>query len=120
MNFVQNEAAVAKLHPILSPGEINSLLHDGIADSDWISDENLRKQRYREAICSGDRKELIRLVHALYRQKELQKETGRKMHICDENFLRDARKLLDTELSMVLEIPLSEISGYVQDFIKSE
>ena len=114
----QNQTAVAKLRPIITYQELETLLHSQHTYTyEWISDENQRKQLYRELITSGDRKELVRMVHALHRHKQEQELFGRKIHLCDENFLRDAKKLLDAEFSLVLGIPENDVGGYIQNAI---
>ena len=81
----------------------------------WIADENQRKQKYRELINSGDRASLISMIRSLYQHRQSQLEAGRKIHQCDEIFLRDARKLLSSEFSLVLGIPLSEANTYIDE-----
>lgn len=117
----QNEAAVSKLRPVITQQELNALLKDGDACTDvWIEDENQRKQYYRELICSGDRKALIRMVHTLHEHKTKLVAVGRKFHLCDESFLRDAEKLLSSEFSLVLNIRQDEVGTYVQNAMKTE
>lgn len=111
----QNQAAVAKLRKILSKEEIDMLLHSEEARQDtWIVDENMRKQRYRELIHGGDRTALVSMVGTLLRHKKMQQEAGRKFHLCDENFLRDAQKLLSAEFALVLGIAPEEVGAYIQ------
>lgn len=113
---VQNEVAVSKLRPLLSKEELVALIRSEKASADcWIPDENHRKQHYRTLINSGDRCALIAMVQTLYRQKQIQIASGRKFHLCDENFLHDAEKLLSSEFSLVLGIPLSDIGEYIQN-----
>ena len=110
-----NPAALAKLRPLLSAEDLETLLaSESTRRISWIADENLRKQKYRELINSADRAALISMIRALYRHKQEQLEAGRKFHRCDENFLRDAQKLLCSEFSLVLGIPQSEVSGYIE------
>ena len=117
----QNEAALAKLRPILTREELNTLLTDKtVAQDAWIPDENQRKQRYRELICSGDRAALVSMVHALHRHKQTQLAAGRKFHLCDENFLRDAEKLLGAEFALVLGIPREQVAQYVQNAVSMD
>lgn len=109
-----NQAAVAKLNRLLSASELEELLASARAREDaWIADEGQRKQRYRELINSSDREALLAMIHALHRHKQMQVEAGRKFHLCDENFLRDAEKLLRAEFSLVLEIPLEQVGSYI-------
>ena len=118
---VHNEAAVGKLRPVLSRDELETLLRSQEVRADsWIPDENLRKQTYRELINSGDRGALIRMVGTLYRHKEEQAAAGRKFHMCDDNFLRDAQKLLSAEFSLVLGIEPGAVGEYVQSVIGQE
>lgn len=114
----ENPAAVAKLKPILSKNELDALLCSPEATGDaWIADENQRKQRYRELITSGNRAALISMVKALHMHKDSQLAQGRKMHMCDENFLRDAENLLSGEFSLVLGITPDEVGVYIQNKI---
>lgn len=112
----QNPAAVSKMRKVLTASELNQLLaSEEVRESAWIADENLRKQRYRELISSGDRKELLRMVHTLHNHKKSLLVDGKKFHLCDENFLRDAEKLLSGEFSLVLNMDPLEISSYLAE-----
>lgn len=111
---VDNPAAVAKLRHIISPEGLEELLHSPQVHTDcWIEPENSRKQRYRELISSCDRAELLQMISSIYRHKKEQVALGRKLHLCDENFLRDAEKLLNAEFSLVLGIEPSEVKTYI-------
>ena len=115
---IQNPAAVAKLRPILTKQQLDELLASLEAASDsWISDENTRKQCYRELINSGDRAALISMVKSIHMHKEKQQLLGRKLHLCDENFLRDAQNLLSTEFSIVLGIEPEAVGDYIKNAI---
>jgi len=114
----QNPAAVAKLRPILSKQELDALLSSEDTGRDaWIPDENLRKHRYRELIGGGDRAALICMVRSLHKQKSALLASGRKFHLCDENFLKDAEKLLSAEFSLVLNIQPNEVGQYIKNAI---
>lgn len=109
-----NPAAVAKLCPLLSRRELDDLIISAKDSADvWISDENQRKQRYRELIVSGDRHAIIQMIHALHKHKAQQQALGRKFHLCDENFLRDAQRLLSSEFSTVLGISPDKVQAYI-------
>lgn len=110
-----NQAALAKLRPVLTPKELEALLASEDAHrACWIADENQRKQKYRELINSGDRAALISMIRSLHQHKQAQLEAGRKFHLCDENFLRDAKKLLNSEFSLVLGVPQAEVGAYIE------
>lgn len=109
-----NQAAVAKLKRLMNRQELEALLSsEAIRQNVWIDDEAYRKQYYRELITSGDREALLAMICSVYRHKQRLIETGRKFHLCDENFLRDAEKLLSAEFSLVFEIPINQIGDYI-------
>ena len=109
-----NQAALAKLKHVLTAGELEQLLSSKDARADcWIADENLRKQKYRQLINSGDRAALISMVRTLHDHKKAQLAAGWKFHLSDENFLRDAEKLLNAEFSLVLNIPVGKVAEYI-------
>lgn len=111
-----NPAALSKLRPVLSRGELEELLaSDSVRQDTWIQDEGRRKLYYRELINSGDRGALLSMVGSLYRHKEVQASLGRKFHLCDENFLRDAQKLLCSEFSLVLGLGQNEVNAYLKE-----
>lgn len=110
----ENPAALAKLRHIISREDLETLLSsNNIQENCWIADQNQRKQRYRELINSGDRSALFSMIHTLHQHKKERAAVGRKLHLCDENFLRDTQKLLDAEFSIVLGIQPSEVEAYI-------
>lgn len=112
----QSPAAVSKMSPLLTKEEINELLCNiDIYNHSWIDDENQRKQLYKTVISSGDRYQLISLICLLHRHRKMQLESGRKFHACDENFLRDAEKVISGELSLVLNIARDEVGQYIHN-----
>ena len=111
---VDNEAAVAKLRPLMSSNELLALLHsDTVRNYPWIADENQRKLRFRELITSGDREALMGMIGALHRHKKAQLAAGRKFHQADENFLSDAQKLLNAEFAQVFGLDPKEVNAFI-------
>lgn len=110
----ENQAALAKLRPLSTKEELQSLLTSPLAENGWIPDENRRKQYYRELVSSVNLKAMIDMIRCLRLHRRQQMEQGRKFHQCDENFLRDAQKLLSTEVAMVMEIPDDQVETYLQ------
>lgn len=111
-----NQVAMAKIRKMLSPEELKHLLaSDEIRVDGWIRDENQRKQVYREKISSGDRAVLMQLICTLYRHKAEQLAAGKKVHQCDENFLRDAEKLLAGEIAIVMEMEFPQALSFLRE-----
>ena len=111
---VKNEAAVAKLRPLMTKEALLELLHDdSVRNAPFISDENQRKLHYRELINSGDRAALMGMISALHRHKKSLAASGRKFHQSDENFLQDAEKLLNAEFSVVFDLQPQEVRSFI-------
>lgn len=114
-----NAAAMAKLQKILTKEELEQLLcSDSVHELCWIQEENFRKQTYRELIGSGDRVRLMAMVHTLYQHKAQQSAAGRKVHLCDDNFLRDAEKLLISEISVVMDMAADAAKHYIRSMLQ--
>ena len=110
----ENQAALSKLRPLLGREELLALLHsEAVRNYPWISDENQRKQRFRELISSGDRESLMGMIGSLHRHKRAQLKAGRKFHQSDENFLTDAQKLLNAEFAQVFALDPHEVNAFI-------
>ena len=98
----QNTSAMRRLRPLQDRDAMEQMLLLGPTLPDaWIPEEPVRKQRYREFIAGAEGENLVRMICALYRHRERQRAAGKKCHVSDENFLRDAEKLLSGELGDV-------------------
>lgn len=116
-----NAVAMAKLSPVLTKAELTALLESQEArEGEWIADENRRKQLYRELIGSGDRLKLIWQVRTIYRHKRDLAATGKRCHLCDDNFLRDAERLLIHEIVIVLETDQEQAKAYLREKLNEE
>ena len=116
-----NASAMGKLRKILAPEELESLISsEQVREDGWIRDENVRKQTYRELIGSGDRASLMKMVHTLYRHRAAQTAAGKKIHQCDDNFLRDAEKLLASEAAIVMNMEYDQARAFLREKLESE
>ena len=96
------------------------LSSEEVRKDDWIRDENARKQRYRSLITGCDLTGLARMVYTLYRHQQSQQQLGKKVHMADENFLRDAEKLLTGELALVMVLSSEEARAYLRKKLGNE
>ena len=118
---VHNEAAVSKLRPVMDRAQLEAVIRspESFADA-WIPDENQRKNYYKELLGSGNRAALMSMVRTLHKQKALQLEAGKKFHLCDDNFLRDARKLLSSEFALVFSLNPEELTKFMSNIFENE
>lgn len=116
-----NAAAMGKVRPVLSRESLEVLLSsDAVRTDAWVPDEGQRKLLYRELISSCDRQRLAQMVCTLYRYRAAQAASGKKFHMCDENFLRDAEKILSGEIASTLEISSVEGLRYLRNTLKED
>lgn len=116
-----NEAAMAKLWPVLPAQELETLLRSHqIRRNAWISDENQRKQHYRDMVSRGNRESFLAALYMLYCHKKEQSAIGRKLHICDENFLKDAEKRVAGEISAAMNLDPQESRDYLRRMLSPE
>jgi len=116
----QNPTAVAKMRKVLTKAEINQMLESEEVKADsWIPNEAIRKETYRQIISRADCVELIRMIRALYIHKQEQLAAGKKFHQCDEAFMRDAERLIRSELVEVLEIPQEQVADYIRSKVEA-
>jgi CarD family transcriptional regulator len=112
---VDNPTAIAKLQSVLTRAQLEQLLSSEQVRRDvWIPAENLRKQHYREMIGSGDREVLMQIVYTLHRHKASQLAAGKQFHQADENFLRDAEKLLSSEIALTMSLSTEDARDYLR------
>ena len=113
----QSPAALSKLRPIMTKKQIDELLSSQQSEqSAWIEDENLRKQTYRQMIVEGSCEAMLGMIRALRLHRDEQLAAGKKFHVTDANFLKDAEKIIYSEFSLVLGIGHEQVEAYINQF----
>lgn len=116
---VNNEKIEAKMRRILSEEEIYELIDTmPYEEANWIQNENERKEKYRSIIASGDRVELIRMIKALYYQKQEREADGKHLYLSDERFMKEAERILYDEFQYVLRINKEDLMNFIFDRIE--
>ena len=100
-----NEKALAKMRKVMTKNEVNALIDSMPSKKpNWILNENERKEAYKKILASGDQAAIISMVQALYLHKQERETEGKRLHISDEYFLKDAEQLLYNEWQYVLNV----------------
>ena len=90
---VENKDLVAKMKRILSVEDIHQLIEDMPNQTiEWIDNDNLRKDKFREILRNGNRKQLIQLIRTIYLKQEELKKIGKKIHATDDNIFKEAEQ----------------------------
>lgn len=110
----ENEALVSKIKRIMSAEEIYELIKTMPKEENiWVERETERKKRYAEILRNGDRREIVGMIKALWNRREQQRQNKKKLRISDENFMRDAEKLLYEEFAYVLNITKEQVLPFI-------
>lgn len=120
MYFVptQNPLVLSKLRPVITSEELDRYINEPIdLYQEILCEENVRKQMYREWIASARFDILLSAVRAVTLYKQRQLSAGKKFHLCDETFLKDAEKVLCGEISIVLSLSSPEAYKYLNEYI---
>ena len=60
------------------------------------------------------------MVYTLQEYRQSLFAVGKRFHVCDDNFLRDAKRILDSEICEVLEIPAGEVPEAIEGLLMEE
>ncbi|MDL2236382.1 CarD family transcriptional regulator [Christensenellaceae bacterium OttesenSCG-928-K19] len=103
-----------KMRKVLSREEANELLEQiPNMEEVWVEDDSSREAVYKEAIQSFDCRELLKIIKCLYLKISERKKEGKKPLQMDEKYMNTAEQFLYGELSVVLDIPMDEVSDYI-------
>ena len=100
-----NEVVLRKMRRLLTKDEIHKLIDSMQSENAlWIENENERKELYKNILAKGDHLELIKMIKAIYAHKKEREAEGKRLHISDERFFKDAEQILYNEFQYVLEL----------------
>ena len=103
-----NEQLVGKMRLVLTPEEANEVLANKPEAGEWIEIKQDRTEHFKSVISGGNCTELIGLIRLINSHRDIQIAEGKRLHMSDEKFLREAEKMVCEELSVVLDIDRDE------------
>lgn len=107
---VNNEKVESKMRRILTEEEIYQLIESMPHEkTEWIENENQRKEEYKRIISNGNHTELIRMIKAIYIHKQEREAEGKHLYLSDERFFKEAERILYNEFQYVLNIEREEL-----------
>ena len=110
-----NPGLVARMRRLESREEILALLRSSAGDEPgWIEDDNRRHTVYRETLQSGERQRIFRMIRELLFHQKVQQSKGRRLHLPDEQLLREAQKLVEDEIAYVFELRREDVVSFIQ------
>ena len=111
---VDNPQLVSKMRPVLSRQEVESLI-EGMPQipTAWEEDPQLRKANFDNLLRSHDCRSLIVIIKTLQAQRERRQAEGKSLHVSDDNYLREAQRLLYDEFAGALDIQPTQVHQYI-------
>ena len=117
-HFVPLDSPVlmARMHSLLTPEGISELAakFDSV-EPEWIENEFERKARYNAVLAENDREAAMALIKAARIHRENQARIGKKLHVLDERFIKDAKKQLREEASFVLNTAIDDVLPFLDE-----
>lgn len=118
---LSSETLTAKMRRLLSQEEIEDII-SAMPDMEvnWIDNDNLRRDKYRDIIKESDVRKLVKLTKSIYNHKEKLALNGKKLRIADESCMREAENIIFDEFSEVLNIDRDDVLDFINGKTKRE
>ena len=115
-----NEKAWIKIRKVMTKKDVDALI-DSMPNKKptWIANENERKEEYKRILASGDQGAIISMLQALFYHKIERESEGKRLHMSDEHFMKDAEQLLYNEWQYVLNVDKAGLMAYVFERLES-
>lgn len=109
-----NEKAWSKMRKVMTKKDVDALI-DSMPKKvpTWIENENERKETYKKILASGDQAAIISLIQALFIHKKEREGEGKRLHVSDEHFMKDAEQILYNEWQYVLNVDKAGLMDYI-------
>lgn len=115
---VNNENLVRKMKRLMTQPQLDEVLNAvSSKDVEWNSNEAVRKEEFRNTISFGNVSEILILLKSIWIHRRMQNSKGRKLHISDEMYLREAEKIIKEEISTVIGVEQDEVIPYIKNKI---
>ena len=109
-----NEKALEKMRKVMRIKDVNDLIDSMPGKAPiWIENESERKEVYQKILASGDQAAIISMIQALFIHKKQREAEGKRLHMSDEHFLKEAEQILYNEWQYVLNVDKAGLMEYI-------
>ena len=117
---MHNEKSMSKMRHILREDEIVEIIKQFPAnDMPWIDNDRERQKVFRDTLLFGNSKDIIRLARTIHLHQKKQEAQGRKLHMADERFLKDAERMIFDEIAYVMKIEKDQVLDFITENMKN-
>lgn len=115
---VNNEKLVGKMKRLMTQSQIDKIISEvSEQQPHWNVDDVTRKEAYKTAISLGNIGDILFLLKSIWIHSVIQNNKGRKLHIMDEMYLREAEKIIREEISTVVGVEQDAVIPYLKEKI---
>ena len=116
---LNNETLVSKMRYTMSADELSCMIREAYSsECEWIENDNDRQVRFKEIISGGNSPALVRLIKSLRTHRQEMISVGKKLHMADERFVKEAERLLNDEYAVALGITPDEAGPVIEELIR--
>lgn len=104
------------MRPVMSKEEANNLIKEiPNIKTNAFSNVGIRDagRVYREALQSYDSMQVISLIKHIVENGEIKRKLGKKLTSTEERFLEQARRIIESELAVALNIEIEEVEKVI-------
>ena len=114
-----NEKALSKMRKVMTKKEVDALI-DSMPRKvpNWIENDGQRKEAYKSILAGGDQSQIILMIQAIYLHKKERAAEGKRLHMSDEHFMKEAEQLLYNEWQYVLNVDKQGLMDYIFERIE--
>ena len=114
---LDNETLTSQMKPLLTRDEIIAVIRKAKNSPplEWIEDNRARSEAYKKILSTADRALMLSMIDSVYKTGIRREEEGKKNYIADENSMRRAEKLINSEFALVLGIPESDVPEFIKN-----
>lgn len=106
-----SQVLLDRMRPLPTKEELLAMLHEPAPAHE--ADADARKEQYRQALQSGDRHRLLRMVRDIRAQHQARKAQGKGLSAFDDRALREAQNLLHSEFAYILGIEPNAVPQFI-------
>lgn len=106
-----SQVLLERMRTLPSKEEILELLQEPVPEHN--SDPEVRKERYRQTLQSGDRHALLRMIRDIYTERRHRHAMGKQLSSYEDSALREAQHILHSEVAYTMGIEPQEVPDFI-------
>lgn len=108
------------IRPVMTAREADQLILKIPEIKEKSQKKEMSAEEYRAELSSHQVSDLVGLTAVIYEKKKAVKAQKKKLGFSDEKYMRLAEDLLFGELATALDIPVSDVVGYISEKLNNK